>query len=156
MACPQGKTKQGFDLQASCSVPDRPALHAASPCGDLTPRLCLVDLQLGTNVHGHAALLEDLLPHLTAQVSSQPSPTGSCNDSFYKWLPDSVCMCRGTLYALCGFPAKATGSLSGVALEWTLMTYTIPRARGHTVPFLRESHLRSLLASMAMCCLVTV
>lgn len=37
MACPQGKTKQGFDLQ------------------------------LGTNVHGHAALLEDLLPHLTAQ-----------------------------------------------------------------------------------------
>ena len=46
----------------------------------------LTDLQVGTNVHGHAALLEDLLPHLTAQVS-QPSRTGCCNDSFHTCCP---------------------------------------------------------------------
>ena len=75
MACPQGKTKQGFELQASCSVQDRPL--CLLPCleGELTLHPYLTDLQVGTNVHGHAALLEDLLPHLTAQVS-QPPQTG--------------------------------------------------------------------------------
>ena len=54
-------------------------------------------------------------------------------------LPKLAHMCRGTLFALCGFLAKATGSLSRLALEWTLMIYTITRARGRTAPLQRES-----------------
>ena len=57
---------------------------------------------------------------------------------FSHMLPKSARTCRGTLYVLCGFLVKPTGFLSRLALEWTLMTYTITMARGRTAPCQRE------------------